>query len=65
MPTTTTRWKRWGARSGHFGLLAAFVAFCAFPFYWMLITTFKGTLDLINTANNLMPGVGPSEHRAG
>lgn len=49
---TTTRWKRWGARSGHFGLLAAFVAFCAFPFYWMLITTFKGTLDLINTANN-------------
>jgi multiple sugar transport system permease protein len=49
---TTTRWKRWGARGGHFGLLAAFVAFCAFPFYWMLITTFKGTLDLINTANN-------------
>ncbi|MFC5522038.1 carbohydrate ABC transporter permease [Polaromonas jejuensis] len=49
---TMTRWKRWGARSGHFGLLAAFVAFCAFPFYWMLITTFKGTLDLINTANN-------------
>ncbi len=48
----TTRWKRWGASSGHFGLLAAFVAFCAFPFYWMLITTFKGTLDLINTANN-------------
>ncbi len=52
MPMTTTRWKRWGARGGHFGLLAAFVAFCAFPFYWMLITTFKGTLDLINTANN-------------
>ncbi|HEV8259968.1 MAG TPA: carbohydrate ABC transporter permease [Burkholderiales bacterium] len=52
MHMTTTRWKRWGARGGHFGLLAAFVAFCAFPFYWMLITTFKGTLDLINTANN-------------
>lgn len=52
MHMTVTRWKRWGARSGHFGLLAAFVAFCAFPFYWMLITTFKGTLDLINTANN-------------
>ena len=52
MHMTTTRWKRWGARSGHFGLLAAFMAFCAFPFYWMLITTFKGTLDLINTANN-------------
>jgi multiple sugar transport system permease protein len=47
-----TRWKRWAARGGHFGLLAAFAAFCAFPFYWMLITTFKTTRDLYNTANN-------------
>ncbi|UHL64476.1 carbohydrate ABC transporter permease [Paralcaligenes sp. KSB-10] len=44
--------KRWGARAGHFGIIAAFVAFTAFPFYWMLITTFKSTLDLVNTANN-------------
>jgi multiple sugar transport system permease protein len=52
MRLTLTRTKRWGARTGHFGILAAFVAFTAFPFYWMLITTFKSTLDLVNTANN-------------
>jgi multiple sugar transport system permease protein len=46
------RIKRAGARVGHFGIIAAFVAFSAFPFYWMLITTFKTNLDLINTANN-------------
>lgn len=46
------RLKRAGARAGHFGIVAAFVAFSAFPFYWMLITTFKTNLDLINTANN-------------
>jgi multiple sugar transport system permease protein len=46
------RLKRAGARVGHFGIIAAFVAFSAFPFYWMLITTFKTNLDLINTANN-------------
>lgn len=51
-PIRWRRWQRWGARGGHFGLLAVFVAFCAFPFYWMLITTFKGILDLLNTANN-------------
>src|SRR6058998_2827231 len=45
-------WRRWGARSAHFGVIAAFAAFCAFPFYWMLITTFKDIRDLINTANN-------------
>jgi multiple sugar transport system permease protein len=38
-----------GAR---FGVLAAFVAFAAFPFYWMLITTFKTTADLLNPDNN-------------
>ncbi|KAF7962357.1 sugar ABC transporter permease [Cupriavidus sp. UYMU48A] len=35
-----------------FVTLAAFAAFCAFPFYWMLVTTFKDVHDLINTANN-------------
>ncbi|MDT4822054.1 Inner membrane ABC transporter permease protein YcjP [compost metagenome] len=44
--------RRWAARGVHFGVIAAFVAFCAFPFYWMLITTFKDVHDLINTANN-------------
>ena len=46
------RWKRAGMRVGHFGIIAAFVAFSTFPFYWMLITTFKSDLDLINVANN-------------
>nr|WP_315594923.1 carbohydrate ABC transporter permease [uncultured Cupriavidus sp.] len=45
-------YQRWAARGVHFGIVAAFVAFCAFPFYWMLITTFKDVHDLINTANN-------------
>ncbi len=44
--------KRSIARGGHFGILAAFVTFAAFPFYWMLITTFKETRDLLNTENN-------------
>ncbi|WP_378998705.1 carbohydrate ABC transporter permease [Paraherbaspirillum soli] len=49
---TPTSWKRLAARGGHFGIVAAFTAFCTFPFYWMLITTFKDIHDLINTANN-------------
>jgi multiple sugar transport system permease protein len=44
--------KRWGAGGAHFGILAAFVAFTAFPFYWMLITTFKQTRDLLNPDHN-------------
>lgn len=39
-------------RSGHAAVLVFFVTFLAFPFYWMLITTFKTTRDLYNTANN-------------
>ena len=46
------RLKRWGARGTHFGIIAAFVLFAAFPFYWMLITTFKRTSDLMNRGNN-------------
>jgi multiple sugar transport system permease protein len=52
MPTAATPWKKWGAGGVHFGLLAAFTAFTAFPFYWMLITTFKATRDLLNPGNN-------------
>ncbi len=52
MEMYTTPLRRWIARGGHVAILAAFVTFCAFPFYWMLITTFKDTHDLINTANN-------------
>ena len=45
-------WKRRAARVGHVVLVAAFVIFTAFPFYWMFITTFKTTLDLVDTHNN-------------
>jgi len=44
--------KRWAARGTHFGIVAAFTLFTAFPFYWMLITTFKETTDLMKRENN-------------
>lgn len=44
--------KRWIGRTGHVTLLTAFTLFLAFPFYWMLITTFKNTTDLLNVRNN-------------
>ncbi|MGZ8450157.1 MAG: carbohydrate ABC transporter permease, partial [Candidatus Deferrimicrobiaceae bacterium] len=40
------------SRGVNFGVIAGFVAFTAFPFFWMVITTFKQTLDLMNPANN-------------
>ena len=40
------------SRGVNFGVIAAFVAFTAFPFFWMVITTFKQTLDLMDPANN-------------
>jgi len=43
---------RAAARAGHFGVVAAFTVFCAFPFYWMLITTFKQTSDLMDRKGN-------------
>jgi multiple sugar transport system permease protein len=39
-------------RAAHFGLVAAFTMFSAFPFYWMLITTFKRNTDLLRRENN-------------
>jgi multiple sugar transport system permease protein len=44
--------RRWGAKGAHFGIVAAFTTFAAFPFYWMLITTFKQTSDLMKRENN-------------
>ena len=35
------------AAGGHAAVLVFFVTFLAFPFYWMLITTFKTTQDLL------------------
>jgi len=52
MRYAATPGKRWAFGFGHFLVLAAFVVFTAFPFYWMLITTFKSTLDLVNTSSN-------------
>ncbi|MFQ5968432.1 MAG: carbohydrate ABC transporter permease [Acidimicrobiia bacterium] len=46
------RLRRWAMNGGHVGAVAAFTIFAAFPFYWMLITTFKETRDLLDTENN-------------
>lgn len=46
------RWRRWSARAAHVGLLALFTLFAAFPFFWMMITTFKQNRDLLDPANN-------------
>ncbi len=43
---------RIGGRAAHAGIVTAFTIFAAFPFYWMLITTFKRTTDLYNLKNN-------------
>jgi multiple sugar transport system permease protein len=37
---------------GHASVLVFFVTFLAFPFYWMLITTFKTTNDLHDVSRN-------------
>ncbi len=52
MDATVSRLRLWGASCAHFGIIAAFTFFAAFPFLWMLITTFKETRDLLNTENN-------------
>jgi multiple sugar transport system permease protein len=52
MQPATARAHRIAANVGHKAILVFFVTFLAFPFYWMLITTFKTTQDLHDTANN-------------
>jgi multiple sugar transport system permease protein len=44
--------KRLGASGIHIATVLAFTLFTAFPFYWMLITTFKRTSDLMRRENN-------------
>jgi multiple sugar transport system permease protein len=39
-------------KAGHAAVLVFFVTFLAFPFYWMIVTTFKANQDLYNTQNN-------------
>lgn len=52
MARVSTVLRKAARRGGHAGILVFFVTFLAFPFYWMLITTFKTTQDLYDTANN-------------
>jgi multiple sugar transport system permease protein len=46
------RMKSWGARSTRAGILGVLTFFFAFPFVWMLITTFKTASDLYNLKHN-------------
>src|SRR5690242_13390850 len=52
MTPAAAKARRIAARGGHAAILVFFVTFLAFPFYWMVITTFKTTQDLHDTANN-------------
>jgi multiple sugar transport system permease protein len=44
--------KKVGKYSAIYSIVIFFVLFCAFPFYWMLITTFKQNSDLFIPTNN-------------
>ncbi len=44
--------KRWLGGAGHYVLVGLFASFAAFPFLWMLITTFKGTRELLDRTSN-------------
>jgi len=46
------KWRKLGARFVHIFVLFFFTVLLAFPFYWMLIATFKQNLDMYKTDNN-------------
>jgi multiple sugar transport system permease protein len=52
MSSPTARAKRIARAGGHAGVLVFFITFLAFPFYWMLMTTFKTTIDLHDISKN-------------
>jgi multiple sugar transport system permease protein len=52
MSPLAARLRRIAVAGGHTGIVVFFVTFLAFPFYWMVITTFKTTQDLHDTTNN-------------
>jgi len=52
MRAGTARARRIGAVGGRAGILIFFITFLTFPFYWMVITTFKTTQDLHDTTHN-------------
>jgi len=43
---------KFGVSALKYAVLAIFAVLLAFPFYWMLIATFKQNIDLYNTDNN-------------
>jgi multiple sugar transport system permease protein len=44
--------RKFGTETLRFAVLAVFVVLLAFPFYWMLVATFKQNIDLYNVDNN-------------
>jgi multiple sugar transport system permease protein len=44
--------RKFGAEVLRYAVLAVFAVLLAFPFYWMLIATFKQNIDLYNVENN-------------
>jgi multiple sugar transport system permease protein len=44
--------RRFGPKLAHWAVLVFFTVVLAFPFYWMVIATFKQNIDLYNTENN-------------
>jgi multiple sugar transport system permease protein len=52
MATEFARARHIADKAAHAAILIFFVTFLAFPFYWMVITTFKTNQDLYNTHNN-------------
>jgi len=46
------RWRKIGARFVHVLVLLVFTVLLSFPFYWMLIATFKQSLDMYKMENN-------------
>ena len=47
-----TSWRKVGGRVVHVLVLVVFTVLLAFPFYWMLIATFKQSLDMYKMDNN-------------
>ena len=45
-------WRKTGAKALHVAVLIVFCILLAFPFYWMLIASFKQNIDLYNVENN-------------
>ena len=41
-----------GSKAATFAVIAGFATFAAFPFAWMLITSFKETTDLLDPTHN-------------